>query len=272
MARRTENFEVTPGKVPDVMKAGWGALQNYYQVVRAQKREGGKKFAELQANRDLTAEARQRREAEIREEVRKSIELAWAALRTASEKVGSEIEALVDQELNVDPLVGPEIRWSELDAAGKELAKLSIAERAATDRVASLLADGRVDGMLDRAFDRDPHGDGGPVLELYQGLAEAGDPMLLRAFEGAGLARIRMEASETTVTVLSTMVEAAREARLPDAVKELLDHRDALNESVNYTAAVHGEAATDEFLVGKSLALDLASQTIGWVVAEEEEK
>ena len=68
MARRIENFELIPGKIPETMRAGWGALRDFYRVVREQKRERGKEFAALQANTDLTVAAKERRAAEIRDE------------------------------------------------------------------------------------------------------------------------------------------------------------------------------------------------------------
>ncbi len=262
MSRRTEKFEVIPGRLPDVMKPGWGALRNFYLVVRAQQREVGKAFTEVRANSDLTAEARLRREAELRKEMKDAIEPAWETLVAEREKTGSEVERIIDQELNVDPLAPSKVRFSELSAAETELAKLSIDQREATNRVARLLVDDKVDRMLDRAFARDTHKDGAPIFQIYQLLNEAADPLTLRAFESQGLARIRAEGSQATAQALSVMVEAAREARLPEAAKALLDHRDALSESVNFTEGVHGETTTDEFLAGKSLVLGMAPQMI----------
>ena len=270
MKRRTEDFEVVPGKLPDITRPGWGALRDYYHVVRAQKREAGKVLAELRANSDLTPEAQQRREAELREGVRKAIDPAWEALLTASTKVAAEIEAIIDQEANVDPWAAPEVRFSELDAAGIEQAKLSLALYRQTDRVARLLVDGQIDRMLDRAFARDTHKDGQPLFQLYERLVEAGDSLTLRAFENQGLARIRIEGSKATATALSVMVEAAVENRLPEAARELLDHRDALAEAVNISVAVHAETGIDDFLFGRSIALEVAGQAIGWVVEEED--
>jgi hypothetical protein len=106
---------------------------------------------------------------------------------------------------------------------------------------------------------------------LYETLTEESDPLVLRAFERAAPRRLRAEGSSAVAEALSEIVEQAREARLPEAAKALLDHRDALDEATNYTVAVHGETATEEFLFGKSLALNLASQTIGSVFAGAEE-
>ena len=270
MKRRTQDFEVIPGKLPDTMKPGWGALRNYYRVVRAQKREIGKPFTELRANGDLTAEAMQRREAELREGMRKKIDSAWEAVLAASTKVAGEIKALVDQEANVDPFAPSKVRYSVLDPAGVEMAKLSIDQREATNRVARLFIGDKVDKMLDRAFSRDTHKDGAPVFALYERLRESADPLVLQAFEGAGLARIRMEGSQATAAALSAMIEEAVEARLPEGARELLDHGDALAEAVHITSAVHAETEVDDFLFGRSIALETAGQTIGWMVEEED--
>ena len=261
--RRIKDFSIL-GMMTErpTLKAAWGALDGFNRTVRSLQRELGLEHAKIASNKDLTIEARERRLAGVTAKLRAGVEASLDVFTKAKTAAVEEIDGTIEKLLDRDPLPAPPVDFAGLGESDKVLARLSLANHEQSARVARLLVEQKVDKLLDRALAADKDSSGGTLLKLHAQLGD--DPLALSVLESGGVARVRAEGSLAQRTAFEFAVSGAREARLPDAGRLLLDHRDALEETEQLLPAIVGDTKGDRFLSdGYAPALGVAPQVFG---------
>jgi hypothetical protein len=223
-----------PEKLPDPVRAAWVGRRDAYRTLRASVAELAKERATLEANADLTADAKARKLAEIEKRIHGNLE---EAARKADAEF-TALRAMATQRMRTsqgrDPLPAPK------DSAEARL-----------DLLLQAMHRDQVDHLLDRVLeDRS----GAKIDSAYAHLAEAGDPALLHMFESWGRDRVQREGSEAQRAVLDLAIENAVEERVDDGTAQLLDQIDALE-----AARLMFDGASSSFVSGADPALMLTN-------------
>lgn len=205
---RSEKFNLRD--LPPSAAGAYKALRAAQKAIRSAKAEAEQKVQSIEANADLTHEAKRRRVLEVREEASKAIRSAVLDFETERERFGRRATEVVRSEQGRNPLDGVD---------GPGLLRMLV----------SAMARDRIERQVDQALAADKGRTGAPLQRLYQEILASKDRLALYTFESMVPARLDATGSEAQKAVIGTLVKAVREERVGDAGRLALDHVDALN-------------------------------------------
>jgi len=261
MFPRTKDFNVLETLArAEAARPAWVALRGFFRVVRGKQEELGKRYRAIDQDKDLTAEARSRRAKEILSEMSEAVETAWRGFLEAHRQAVADLDAAIGRDGTPNPFRPPTVAVNELSASDQVLARLALAQHEQTGRVARLLAEASIERRFDRALeDRS----GAALVKLLESVHASGDALVRHVFEGYARSRLD-ELSEPQRRVFDVAMEGVREAQLSEEARLLSDHRDALNQALQFSEGVRAEAKLEDFLTsGRSIAFQVAPQMLG---------
>lgn len=249
--RRSNSFNLT--SLPEPVKPAWAATRRFFVEVWRALSEATPAAKAIAADRDLTPEAKQRRRAELHERTRKRVEAAYADLERAVGEVQAAIARETAKAMEVRSPFTPLPR--DVDPGTRALAERH-------EAVARMMATEQADKLLEKALgDRT----GQALAQTLVDAAATEDPLVLHVLETRGLERVRREGSQAQREVFQYAVREAREARLGETHKLLLDHHDALGEAMTFASAVLGDARSERFLDDHAPSLAGAVSYLGQI-------
>lgn len=232
--RRSANFNLM--NPPESVQPVLPVTRRFYVETWRVQAEATSAAKAIAADRDLTPEAKQRRRAELHEKTRSRVEAAYADVEKAVGEVQAAIAREVGKAMEVRSPFTPLPR--DVDPATRALAERQ-------EAVARMMATEQADRLLEKALgDRT----GQALAQTLVDAAATEDPLVLHVLETRGLERVRRAGSQAQREVFEYAVREAREARLGEGHKLLLDHHDALGEVLMLATAVLGDARSERFL------------------------
>ncbi|HME72324.1 MAG TPA: hypothetical protein VKM54_21025 [Myxococcota bacterium] len=254
---KPQRLLVKTSDVPPMTKTAWESFRRAVDT-NEKTRKGIHVSLSDKKLGELKPEIREQRENELRGKGRQLIvfitDLAISDLNDATAAIDAEV-ARASRPLS-KPL--PKVDWARLVGSEGERAKIDLANLEQNRAVERRLARQDLDGRIDRALAKTA---GNPALDpaqrvvaanealvkLYRDAVAEGDAVLLDEFEGHELRRLQREEPEGMSVMLNDEVTRAREARLPDLVRALLPHKEALGHAMPFLTAMKGEANKGEF-------------------------
>lgn len=251
---------------PEMVRQSAKALRESVLTMIGAQRAGYGHLRTLDADRDLSDEAKTRKREEVLKSQRESIEKARAAGQEALRTFHAEAERIAEERLAPKSAL-PD--WPARDLSDDQRLALQHqrAAIAASQDVSRRLAQDRVDRLLEAAVAQDD-GAGTAILQLHERIRAEGDELALDLFERTAPSRIDEKAPGRTL--LESAIREARFARLPEEVRRLRDYSTFLSPVGHVLEGVAAEAKSEDFFErdGGTGAVRVLHQSLGPDLAE----
>ena len=258
---RSKNFSMD--KLPDVSIAGWKAIRAGHKAIQGSCDEARDAFRTLQANTDLTDEAKARIEQQIRTRAADSVAEACASVRERIKSAGTKLsEGLKKRQRQTDTTATEPLKIGDADSRAERLAIDGVN---ATRQLIQMFCRQEVDRSLDAALGEDA----GALAVLYEQAVGRGDRLFLMTLEDYGLKRVMTEGSTAQRDVFAAVVQDQRDERLlvdlSEEALQIIDHTNQQLSHIPFLDAIEAEVKHANFN-GTSVSLRTSKDLVPTVI------
>lgn len=211
---------------PSIVYPGCDAARESFPAIRKADALFTVEKAKIQANVDLTQEAKDRKEIDALGVRDATLAEVLAAMKAGNAETAEAVQASVERVMEPPGFEEPTLRWERLSGSDEELARLQVAQL----RQARMVQDAHDRDRVDRLLDDGLKGDPANVLRVYETVLATGDPNLERTWTTWGARRIEADGTDTHRDLFARARARVGEHRVlgNDALLLALDWRDVV--------------------------------------------